>query len=72
MNEPMELQARQLALNALTTEHSNLQMARMGTIAEANGRSTLSPQRLAGLGRQELPEPGLRSRRKLARLGGFT
>jgi hypothetical protein len=25
----------------LTTEHLNLQTARMGTIAEANGRSTL-------------------------------
>jgi hypothetical protein len=41
MNEPMDLQARQLALTALTTEHSNLQTARMSTIAEANGRSTL-------------------------------
>jgi hypothetical protein len=41
MNEPMDSQARQLALTALTTEHFNLQTARMGTIAEANGRSTL-------------------------------
>jgi hypothetical protein len=32
---------RQLALSALTTEQLNLQTARMGTIAEANGRSTL-------------------------------
>jgi hypothetical protein len=32
---------RQLALTSLTTEHLNLQTARMGTIAEANGRSTL-------------------------------
>ena len=32
---------RQLALSALTTEQFNLQTARMGTIAEANGRSTL-------------------------------
>jgi len=41
MNEPTDLQAQQMALSALTTEHFNLQTARMGTIAEANGRSTL-------------------------------
>ena len=33
--------ARQLAVTALTTEHFNLQSARMGTISEANGRATL-------------------------------
>jgi hypothetical protein len=33
--------ARQLAVTALTTEHFNLQSARMGTITEANGRATL-------------------------------
>jgi hypothetical protein len=33
--------ARQLALTALTTEQFNLQTARLGTIAQANGRSTL-------------------------------
>jgi hypothetical protein len=41
MDEPTDPLARQLALSALTTEHFNLQSARMGTIAEANGRSTL-------------------------------
>jgi hypothetical protein len=41
MNESKDPLARQLALSALTTEHFNLQTARMGTIAEANGRSTL-------------------------------
>ena len=41
MEEPTEPLARQLALSALTTEQFNLQTARMGTIAEANGRSTL-------------------------------
>jgi hypothetical protein len=41
MDEPADPLARQLALTALTTEHFNLQTARMGTIAEANGRSTL-------------------------------
>ena len=41
MDEPTDPLARQLALTALTTEHFNLQTARMGTIAEANGRSTL-------------------------------
>jgi hypothetical protein len=41
MNQPTEPLARQLALSALTTEQFNLQTARMGTIAEANGRSTL-------------------------------
>jgi hypothetical protein len=35
------LYVRLVALSALTTEHFNLQTARMGTIAEANGRSTL-------------------------------
>ena len=41
MDQPTDPPARQLALSALTTEHFNLQTARMGTIAEANGRSTL-------------------------------
>jgi hypothetical protein len=41
MDEPTDPLVRQLALTALTTEHFNLQTARMGTIAEANGRSTL-------------------------------
>jgi hypothetical protein len=41
MDESTDPQARQLALTALTTEQFNLQSARMGTIAEANGRSTL-------------------------------
>ena len=41
MDEPTDPLARQLALSALTTEQFNLQTARMGTIAEANGRSTL-------------------------------
>jgi hypothetical protein len=41
MDEPTDPLARQLALSALTTEHFNLQSARLGTIAEANGRSTL-------------------------------
>lgn len=41
MAQPTDPLARQLALTALTTEHFNLQTARMGTIAEANGRSTL-------------------------------
>jgi hypothetical protein len=41
MDEPTDPLARQLALTALTTEHFNLQTARMGTIAEANGRFTL-------------------------------
>ena len=41
MDQPTDPLARQLALTALTTEHFNLQTARMGTIAEANGRSTL-------------------------------
>jgi hypothetical protein len=40
MDEPTDPLARQLALSALTTEQFNLQTARMGTIAEANGRST--------------------------------
>jgi hypothetical protein len=41
MEQPTDPLARQLALSALTTEQFNLQTARMGTIAEANGRSTL-------------------------------
>ena len=41
MDQPTDPLARQLALTALTTEQFNLQTARMGTIAEANGRSTL-------------------------------
>ena len=41
MDEPTDPLARQLALSALTTEQFNLQTARMGTITEANGRSTL-------------------------------
>jgi hypothetical protein len=41
MDEPTDPLARQLALSALTTEQCNLQSARIGTIAEANGRSTL-------------------------------
>ena len=41
MDDRTDALARQLALSALTTEQFNLQTARMGTIAEANGRSTL-------------------------------
>jgi hypothetical protein len=41
MDQTTDPVARQLALSALTTEQFNLQTARMGTIAEANGRSTL-------------------------------
>jgi hypothetical protein len=41
MDEPTDPLVRQLALTALTTEQFNLQSARIGTIAEANGRSTL-------------------------------
>jgi hypothetical protein len=41
MNGSTDPLARQLALSALTTEHFNLQSARVGTIAEANGRSAL-------------------------------
>ena len=41
MDQPTDPLARQLALSALTTEQFNLQTTRMGTIAEANGRSTL-------------------------------
>ena len=41
MDEPTDPLARRLALSALTTEQFSLQTARMGTIAEANGRSTL-------------------------------
>jgi hypothetical protein len=41
MDQPTDPLTRQLALSALTTEQFNLQTARMGTIAEANGRSSL-------------------------------
>jgi hypothetical protein len=41
MDEPTDPLARHLAVSALTTEQFNLQTARMGTIAEANGRTTL-------------------------------
>jgi len=41
MDESTDPLARQMALTALTTEHFNLQTARMGTISEANGRSSL-------------------------------
>src|SRR5829696_3024129 len=41
MDQPTDPLARQLALSALTTEQFNRQTACMGTIAEANGRSTL-------------------------------
>jgi hypothetical protein len=41
MDDPTDPLARQLALAALTTEQFNLQSARVGAIAEANGRSTL-------------------------------
>jgi hypothetical protein len=41
MDQPTDPLARQLALSALTTEQFNLQSARTGTIAEANGRSTM-------------------------------
>jgi len=41
MDQRTDPLARQLALSALTTEQFNLQSARLGTIAEANGRSTL-------------------------------
>ena len=41
MDEPTDPLARQLAVSVLTTEHFNLQSARMGTITEANGRATL-------------------------------
>jgi hypothetical protein len=41
MDQPTDPLSRQLALSALTTEQFNLQTARMGTIAEADGRSTL-------------------------------
>jgi hypothetical protein len=41
MNESNDPLARQMALSALTTEQFNLQSARIGTIAEANGRSSL-------------------------------
>jgi hypothetical protein len=41
MDQPTDPLARQLALSALTTEQFNLQTARIATIAEANGRSTL-------------------------------
>ena len=41
MDEPTDPLARQLALSALTTQQFDLLTARTGTIAEANGRSTL-------------------------------
>ena len=41
MDEPTDPLPRQLALTALTTEHFVLQSARLGTISEANGRSSL-------------------------------
>src|ERR1044072_2037946 len=41
MAVPTDSLGRQLALTALTTEQFNLQSARMGTISEAGGRSTL-------------------------------
>jgi hypothetical protein len=41
MDKPTDPLTRQMALTALTTEHFNLQTARMGTISEANGRSSL-------------------------------
>jgi hypothetical protein len=41
MDEPTDPLTRQLALAALTTEQLNLQSARVGTIAEAYGRSSL-------------------------------
>jgi hypothetical protein len=41
VDEPTDPTARQMALTALTTEHFVLQSARMATISEANGRSTL-------------------------------
>ena len=41
MDQPTDPLSRQQALSALTTEQFNLQTARMGTIAEVNGRSTL-------------------------------
>src|SRR4051794_32879190 len=41
MNKPTDPTTRQMAVTALTTEHFNLQTSRMGTISEANGRSSL-------------------------------
>jgi hypothetical protein len=41
MDESTDPLTRQMAFTALTTEHFNLQTARVGTISEANGRSTL-------------------------------
>ena len=41
MDDPTDPTTRQMALTALTTEHFVLQSARMGTISEANGRSSL-------------------------------
>jgi hypothetical protein len=41
MEEGFDPAARQMALTALTTEQFNLQTARMGTISEGNGRSSL-------------------------------
>jgi hypothetical protein len=41
LDEPTDPTTRQMAVTALTTEHFNLQTSRMGTISEANGRSSL-------------------------------
>lgn len=41
MDKSSDPMTRQMALTALTTEHFNLQTARIGTISEANGRSSL-------------------------------
>ncbi|MFL5768021.1 MAG: hypothetical protein ACJ758_09305 [Actinomycetota bacterium] len=41
MDEPTDPLRHQLAVSALTTEHFVLQSARVATISEANGRSTL-------------------------------
>lgn len=41
MEEATDQTSRQMALSALTTEHFNLQSGRIGTISEANGRSSL-------------------------------
>lgn len=41
MDDPTDPTTHQMALSALTTEHFVLQSARIGTIGEANGRSSL-------------------------------
>jgi hypothetical protein len=41
VDEPTDPTTRQMALTTLTTEHFNLQTSRIGTISEANGRSSL-------------------------------